>query len=75
LLSASGSSYKLDWQKSNRFEGLFSGFGHPDSVTKIFSSVKTACYKPIASQGYIFEKTGQKRRKSALLGEMTGVQK
>ena len=54
---------------------LSTGFGHLDSVPKIFIWVKTACYEQKEIHQYNFEKTGQKRRKSAVLGEMNGVEK
>lgn len=51
------------------------GFGYPESMAKNFISVKTACYEHKEKQWHNFEKTGQKRRKSAFLGESKGVEK
>jgi hypothetical protein len=75
LLPASGLIYKSGWEKSNRLKGLFTGFGHPNVVTEIFSWVKTVCYKQKGRYGHNFEKIGIKRRKSAFLEEMNGVEK
>jgi len=44
-------------------------------VVEIFISVKTACYEQKEKHRHTFEKTGQKRSKSAILGGMKGVEK